>query len=64
MLAVLASLPAEWSRGFGVGLSGNRFDPGLLAVYLFSAALAGLAFHLAEKSCLRRDYPDAPPSNA
>jgi hypothetical protein len=64
MLAVLALLPQIWSRGFGIGLSGTRFDPGLIAVYLSGAALAGLAFNLAEASCLRRDYPDGPPSTA
>lgn len=58
MLATLAFLPASWSRGFGIGLSGNRFDPALLAIYLSGAALAGLAFHLTEARCLRRDHPD------
>ncbi len=60
MLAVLALLPLAWSRGFGIGLSGRRFDPDLLAIYLVGGALAGLAFHLAERSCLRPDYPDPP----
>jgi hypothetical protein len=64
MLAVLALLPLAWSRGIGIGLSGSRFDPALLAIYLLGAALAGLAFHLAEDKCLRRDYPDDPSSSA
>jgi hypothetical protein len=64
MLAVLALLPGSWSRGFGIGLAGNRFDPALLAVYILGGALAGLAFHLSERRCLRRDYPGDPPSTA
>ena len=27
MLAVVAVLPRNWSRGFGIGLAGARFDP-------------------------------------
>jgi hypothetical protein len=64
LLSIVALLPQSWSRGFGVGLSGNRFDPALAAVYLIGGALAGLAFHLAEKKCLRSNYPDDPPSTA
>lgn len=61
---VAALLPSDWSRGFGVGLSASRFDPALTAVYLVGGALAGAAFHLGERSCRRRDYPDDPPSTA
>ncbi|MGZ8287132.1 MAG: hypothetical protein ACXW27_01690 [Allosphingosinicella sp.] len=57
MLTILALLPLPWSRGFGIGLGGSRFDPALLAAYLLGAASAGLAFHLSERRCLRRDYP-------
>lgn len=64
MLAIVASLPAPWSRGFGIGLSGSRFDPVPLAAYLAAGALAGLAFRLAEARCLGRDYPDDPASIA
>jgi hypothetical protein len=63
-LTVLALLPLPWSRGFGIGLSGNRFDPALLAIYLLGGALAGLAFHLAERRCRRRHHPDDRPSTA
>jgi len=63
MAAVLALLPREWSRGFGIGLAGNRFDPTLRIVYLLGGALAGLAFHLSERACRRRP-PDDHPSSA
>jgi hypothetical protein len=64
MLATLALLPEPWSRGFGIGLAGDRFDPILLAVYFLGGALAGLAFRLAETRCLRRDPADDRPSAA
>lgn len=54
MSATVAFLPQAWSRGFGIGIAGNRFDPVLLAIYLSCAALAGLVFHFSEKRCLRR----------
>ncbi|MGA9581698.1 MAG: hypothetical protein WBR13_06990 [Allosphingosinicella sp.] len=64
MLAILALLPPAWSRGFGIGLAGSRFDPALVAVYLLGGAAAGIAFHLAENKCRRRDYPDDRSSTA
>lgn len=57
MLTVVALLPLHWSRGFGIGLVGSRFDPTLLVIYLLGGALAGLAFHQAESRCRRRDRP-------
>jgi hypothetical protein len=52
MLAVLALLPAAWSRGFGIGLTGARFTAAPLLIYLAGALLAGLGFSLSETSCL------------
>lgn len=52
MLAVLLFLPAAYSRGFGIGLTGTRLDPALLPIYLAGAALAGAVFTL---SCWRCD---------
>lgn len=54
MLAVVAVLPQNWSRGFGIGLAGARFDPAPLALYLLSGALAGLVFNRIEAGCRRR----------
>jgi hypothetical protein len=54
MCLVIALLPADWSRGFGVGLSGVRFAPEVTLVYLASAAASGLAFHLSERKCVGR----------
>lgn len=54
MLAVVAALPQNWSRGFGIGLAGTRFDPAPLAIYLLSGVLAGLVFNRVEAGCRRR----------
>ncbi|HEY0411912.1 MAG TPA: hypothetical protein VGD66_02075 [Allosphingosinicella sp.] len=51
MLLALALVPAAWSRGFGIGLTGARFDPSTLPIYLGSAALAGLSFSLSLARC-------------
>jgi hypothetical protein len=52
ILAIVALLPQPWSRGFGIGVAGTRFDPLLVAVYLLGGALAGFAFHRTEAKCL------------
>lgn len=41
---VLAVLPASLSRGYGIGLTGQRFDSSLLPLYLAGAVLGGVAF--------------------
>jgi hypothetical protein len=51
MLTVLALLPADWSQGFGTGLTGARFDPATLPRYLAAAILSGLTFSLADWRC-------------
>lgn len=56
MLMVLAFLPSDWSRGFGVGLTGIRFAPGVTAIYVAGALVAGLAFSIVERRCIAR-YP-------
>ena len=58
MLVTLALLPASWSRGFGIGLTGVRFALAPLAAYLVGSAFAGLLFNFSEAKCRRRDYPD------
>jgi hypothetical protein len=56
-LLVLAFLPAEWSRGFGIGLTGKRFAALPLLIYLAGALLAGLSFSLSERRCERASRP-------
>lgn len=51
MLAVLALLPEDWSRGFGIGLTGTRFATGPTLVYLVGAAFSGFTFSLVEANC-------------
>jgi len=59
MFLLLAFLPEAWSRGIGIGLTGQRFDPSLLPLYLLGGALAGLTFSLADAKCgeLRHSEP-------
>ncbi len=51
MLLILALLPEQWSRGFGIGLMGARFSPGATLIYLAGALLSGLVFSLSEARC-------------
>lgn len=51
MLLLLAFLPESWSRGFGIGLTGARFDSLATPCYLLGGALAGLTFTLADAKC-------------
>ncbi len=55
MLLTLALLPADWSRGFGIGLSGERFAPDATAIYLLGAVLAGILFSVSEGRCAARE---------
>jgi hypothetical protein len=43
-LTVMAVIPAEYSRGFGIGFSGERFALIELAVWLSGTGLGGLVF--------------------
>ena len=51
VLLVLALLPQHLSRGFGIGLTGSRFDPSLLPSYLIAGFLAGCAGALLRRRC-------------
>lgn len=51
MLLALMLIPAEWSRGFGVGLTGERLPPRLLPFYLAGAAAAGLTYVFTVARC-------------
>ena len=53
MAGTLLLIPAEYSRGFGVGLTGGRFDPASLPLYLIGAAAAGLTFTALLARCRR-----------
>lgn len=53
MVLVLAFLPESWSRGFGVGLGGTRFELLLTVIYLGGGALSGVVFRLSEAACAR-----------
>lgn len=55
MALVVALLPEDWSRGFGIGLSGVRFDPLPAAVYLAGGIASGIVFSLVEAKCLSRN---------
>lgn len=49
---VVALLPEYWSRGFGIGLNGVRFDPLVTALYLIGGLASGIVFSLSEAKCL------------
>lgn len=57
---VVALLPEYWSRGFGIGLKGVRFEPLLTAIYLIGGFASGVVFSLLEAKCLSRDQAHAP----
>ena len=57
MLLMLALLPAAWSRGFGIGIAGARFEPVLVGIYLSGALAAALTFGGVERRCLARHQP-------
>lgn len=57
---VLALLPEYWSRGFGVGLNGMRFDPLPTAIYLIGGLASGVVFSLTEAKCQSRSQERAP----
>jgi hypothetical protein len=57
MFLMLALLPREWSRGFGIGLTGERFQSEALAIYLVGAVFSGLVFSISHRRCQRRNRP-------
>lgn len=60
MALVVALLPENWSRGFGVGLNGMRFDPLSTVTYLIGGFASGLVFSLIEAKCQSRSQEPAP----
>lgn len=57
---VVALLPEYWSRGFGIGLNGVRFEPLPTAIYLIGGFASGVVFSLLESKCLSRSLAHAP----
>jgi hypothetical protein len=47
-------VPAAFSRGFGAGLTGTRFDPAVLPPYLVSGALGAVAYTASVIRCRAR----------
>lgn len=65
MLLVVALLPADWSRGFGIGLNGTRFELLPTAIYVCGGLLSGIVFSISEARCTsrNRDQQTSNPSN-
>jgi len=61
---VVALLPEYWSRGFGIGLNGVRFDPLPTAIYLIGGLAGGVVFTLAEARCMLRSLAPTPDSSS
>lgn len=53
VLIPIALLPDRFSRGFGIGLTGERFDPVTLPIYLFGGAAAGFVFAIGLRHPMR-----------
>lgn len=54
IVVTLALIPAAFSRGFGIGLTGLRFDPAALPFYIVGGLAAGLAYQSSLARCVRR----------
>ena len=54
MLLALLLIPEDFSRGFGIGLTGARLDAAVLPCYLLGGLLAGLIYHLLASRCRLR----------
>jgi hypothetical protein len=52
-------LPESWSRGFGIGLKGMRFDPLPTAIYFLGGFASGVVFSQVEAKCLLRGQSHA-----
>ncbi|MVZ98099.1 hypothetical protein EUU23_10385 [Sphingorhabdus sp. IMCC26285] len=52
IILVVAFLPEDWSRGFGIGLNGIRFDTVPTTIYVIGGFLGGIIFSLSEAQCV------------
>lgn len=50
VMLVLLLLPADYSRGYGIGLTGERLDPDVLPLYLIGAVACGITYSLSIRS--------------
>lgn len=55
MTSTLYLIPAPYSRGFGVGLTGARFDGATFPLYLVGGAVAGLVFTYSLARCAQKE---------
>lgn len=54
MLLTLGVVPESLSRGFGVGLTGERYDFAVVPVYVLGGMLGGFAYTFSVTRCRRR----------
>ena len=54
MLLTIGLVPEFLSRGFGIRLTGARFDSLVLPIYLIGGALGGIVFTISVRRCSRR----------
>jgi hypothetical protein len=62
VLAVVLTLlliPAEYSRGFGIGLTGARIDQSTLPIYAVCGLVAGLVLSAIHRRCAHRQAAGA-----
>ncbi|WP_144033481.1 hypothetical protein [Sphingomonas guangdongensis] len=57
--ATVTVIPAGLSRGFGIALTGVRFEPTLTALYLLAGAIAGLTFAITLDRCAASTFRSA-----
>jgi hypothetical protein len=54
VILVLAFLPENISRGYGIGLTGFRFDPKTFPIYLAGAAFGGTVYSLVNNQQIKK----------
>ncbi|UYV14551.1 hypothetical protein [Porphyrobacter sp. ULC335] len=59
IMLVAAFLPEYWSRGFGIGLNGIRFETVPTTIYVIGGLLSGIVFSLVEARCVLRSQKHA-----
>lgn len=59
MMLVVVFLPENWSRGFGIGLNGIRFETVPTMIYLVGGFLSGIVFSFSEARCVLRSHKHA-----